>query len=101
MTLPYVLVASDGHQTCPQWTQPGCTCQHFGRYAACEHETCVRMLDLRVRDATLSGEKLPNQPRRGRKKGRALTERGRKAVTKETLKQGKRSVRPVAVNLLV
>ena len=60
---------------------PTGTCSSFARYGGCEHVEYVKMLQLRVRDATLSTDTLPMQRKRGRKPG-PITARG-KAMPKE------------------
>ena len=81
----YVIVRKPGHAPHPHISQPLCTCVSYCRYASCEHVEYVKMLNLRLREATSTRDTLPENKRRGRKRGQTLTERGAaKAKAKAT-----------------
>ena len=65
----YVCVSTVPAFPFPACPNGHCTCAMSSRYGDCEHAEYVRMLSLRVRAATISGDNVPTQQKRGRKKG--------------------------------
>ena len=63
----YVIVRKPGHAPHPHISEPLCTCVSCCRYASCEHVEYVKMLNLRLREATSTKDTLPENKRRGPK----------------------------------
>ena len=61
-----------------------CTCDVYSRYGDCEHAEFVRMLAIRVRQPTVSGDSIPIQRKRGRKPG-SSTSRGKARAQKRLI----------------
>ena len=76
MNIVGVLVRPPHHEPHAGFLDPMCNCVTFCRYGGCEHVEYVKMLDVRLRPATVFQATLPVLQRRGRKRGSTVTKRG-------------------------
>ena len=74
VNIAYVILRKPGHAPHPTISEPLCTCLCYCRYAGCEHVEYAKFRTFRA--ATSTVDALPELKRRGRKRGKTLTQRG-------------------------
>ena len=101
VNIAYVILRKPGHAPHPTISEPFCTCVCYCRYASCEHVEYAKFRTFRLRAATSTVDALPELKRRGRKRGKTLTQRGAAKAKRQPKTKAKHSSKsPNAISKL-